>query len=468
MVPGRESPCGDGRTAPRTCGDGPAWSSSRTGHSSCSPRLRGSSRGELAHHLNHHLLPAPAGMVPASAGWRGSGRAALRARGDDPDSHLHQYMPTGCSPRLRGWSLLGLLALIEVELLPAPARMVPAPRNTRTRGKPCSPRPRGWSRPDTDRARGQSLLPALAGMVLTSSGRRWAARSAPRARGDGPEAWFQDRARRDCSPRPQGWSRCAGLAGGVAVLLPAPVGMVPGRPTARPRWRSAPRARGDGPVTGAGYSGQANCSPAGGRHFGCSPRPRDGSHRGERLEDDADCSPRPRGWSRLQLQQHGPSDLLPAHAGMVPRFRSRRWSRCSAPRARGDSTQRPALLDGRVLCSPRPWGWSLAKRREDGRVRLLPAPAGMVPNSSTDVAPRTPAPCARGDGPERDTIPLARLRCSPRPQGWSHQTMAITRTPSSTTNVWRAALPGRRTKSWYSTANGPRCGSSLAAQANSR
>ncbi|CAN3979356.1 hypothetical protein KPATCC21470_1980 [Kitasatospora purpeofusca] len=113
-----------------------------------------------------------------------------------------------CSPRMRGWSLSGVAVIKPEALLPAHAGLVPATSRPPTRTGPapracgvgppylptalpvddCSPRMRGWS-PAVALVRGADfLLPAHAGLVPSPSSSRRSRRTAPRACGVGPSA----------------------------------------------------------------------------------------------------------------------------------------------------------------------------------------------------------------------------------------------------------------------------------------
>ena len=216
----------------------------------------------------------------------------------------------------------------------------------------CSPRPRGWSRPGRPAARRAHLLPAPAGMVPGTTSRTPPARSAPRARGDGPPSAVDFAEPDTCSPRPRGWSPRHHQAPALLGLLPAPAGMVPPRTGRTRTTAAAPRARGDGPSNLPGIGSLSVCSP------------------------------RPRGWSPVGQFAHRPGRLLPAPAGMVPPPRRRHSPQEAAPRARGDGPPAQLARATVIHCSPRPRGWS----RPDGALRdvldLLPAPAGMVPRRS--------------------------------------------------------------------------------------
>ncbi|BCM71190.1 hypothetical protein EASAB2608_06524 [Streptomyces sp. EAS-AB2608] len=173
-----------------------------------------------------------------------------------------------CSPHPRGWSLRAGHDWDLVDLLPAPAGMVPIGASgpalpltaPRTRGDgpgeaspwdigdACSPHPRGWSQRGLDRRVQVALLPAPAGMVPGLGHPPIKAGTAPRTRGDGPYKVTSKMSVTVCSPHPRGWSLVGQFASRLAVLLPAPAGMVPAaRPAARTR-TPAPRTRGDGPA----------------------------------------------------------------------------------------------------------------------------------------------------------------------------------------------------------------------------
>ena len=165
----------------------------------------------------------------------------------------------------------------------------PGTRPCRSRATPCSPRTRGWSPKPGPRSRGDSVLPAHAGMVPLHRTPPFFSACAPRARGDGPEAHHQHLIDRKCSPRTRGWSRQGPEGLRPVGVLPAHAGMVPSsapRSRARP---SASRARGDGP----------------------RPPPADFF--------SSMCFPRTRGWSPASRGTERRKSVLPAHAGMVPR-----------------------------------------------------------------------------------------------------------------------------------------------------
>jgi hypothetical protein len=355
--------------APRARGDGPSTGAGRGRRWRCSPRTRGWSPGQNGQPRLSPVLPAHAGMVPSlrcslSSFWR-----APRARGDGPRCPPSEPLNTWCSPRTRGWSHLPAPGDVEHRVLPAHAGMVPAAARRpplgagapRARGDgpssarrapssaACSPRTRGWSPGAHQPAPPRRVLPAHAGMVPAEPASPCAPGRAPRARGDGPGEEGQEHERERCSPRTRGWSRSARAPGPRRRVLPAHAGMVPrkrARPGAMP---GAPRARGDGPGPVRDTHADGACSPrtrgwsrlrSAGRvccvvlpaHAGmvprgdtcgtsatCAPRARgDGPTAMTRRAGSLQCSPRTRGWSLLLVQAPAPAGVLPAHAGVGP------------------------------------------------------------------------------------------------------------------------------------------------------
>ena len=316
----------------------------------CSPHPRGWSQLPAREELVCPLLPAPAGMVPSAASRTTRSRSAPRTRGDGPHTRPHSRSVSSCSPHPRGWSLEQQREQKPDDLLPAPAGMVPQTKRSgpvacsapRTRGDgpqataiaamtpSCSPHPRGWSHRHGRRRPRPHLLPAPAGMVPSRLRRPPGRSSAPRTRGDGPSVIGPASDRGLCSPHPRGWSRLGLVHARLPLLLPAPAGMVPS-PRSCGRWATAaPRTRGDGPAC-------ARSSPAW-----------------------LPCSPHPRGWSRMGVERNTLDALLPAPAGMVPPCPSTTTRLAAAPRTRG---------------------WSRWEGESVRVLDLLPAPAGMVPQS---------------------------------------------------------------------------------------
>src|SRR5262249_49717720 len=153
--------------------------------------------------------------------------------------------------------------------------------------------------------------------------------TAPRTCGDGPDGLVAQAAWCGCSPRLRGWSLGVGRRCLLALLLPAPAGMVPrtGHESAR-SW-PAPRACGDGPdIGGSGWSMRG-------------------------------CSPRLRGWSLRVSCGCFFFHLLPAPAGMVLVTPGFGLFGAPAPRACGDGP--------------------MGRSEQVHIMALLPAPAGMVP-----------------------------------------------------------------------------------------
>ncbi len=137
-------------------------------------------------------------------------------------------------------------------------------------------------------------------------------KSAPRARGDGPDAAAMSLHVRCCSPHTRGWTRLPQHLKRALLLLPAHAGMDPTSRRAVTGWASAPRARGDGPA------------------------------KVETWRAYILCSPRTRGWPRLPVLDRARGPLLPARAGMISKRGSSGSSKHGCPRAGGDGPQYPS------------------------------------------------------------------------------------------------------------------------------
>ncbi len=181
---------------------------------------------------------------------------------------------------------------------------------------------------------------------------------------------------------------------------------------------AAPRTRGDGPSA---------CSTAGWR---------------------APCSPHARGWSPLRQRQAPERALLPARAGMVPAPARLPGGGLPAPRTRGDG---PPYGNGKhpsELCSPHARGWSRSGVRLGRYGDLLPARAGMVPDS-TAARPGfwTCSPHARGWSPLRTarlrtaSLLPARAGMVPRSRGGAHRPLLPAPAGTSTSGHRKEASP---------------------------
>ncbi len=88
---------------PRACGGGPALSDSRYGQLKWSPRVRGWSLLGVGGDLGNLVVPAHAGVVPGpKAPFRDSERGP-RACGGGPQSAMTPASPPRWFPRMRGW-----------------------------------------------------------------------------------------------------------------------------------------------------------------------------------------------------------------------------------------------------------------------------------------------------------------------------------------------------------------------------
>ncbi len=223
-------------------------------------------------------------------------------------------------------------------------------------------------------------------------------RSAPRARGDGPIRTAGSPRPSACSPHPRGWSLERDPEHEAGRLLPAPAGSrIAG--VVVPEVRLLPT------------------------HVGIVPQPQPRAPHPALLTAPAgNCDPAPRGRGdgpRSTWVVRVPAVLPAAPAGMVPAGQREGRGLQAAPRARGDGPSRRTATPWICGCSPHPRGWSRHRPHGAASVPLLPAPAGMVPNWSTRRSTCPAAPRACGDGPVDYWGVSTTFTCSPRPRGWS-------------------------------------------------
>lgn len=94
----------------------------------------------------------------------------------------------------------------------------------------------------------------------------------------------------------------------------------------------------------------------------------------------------------LRDKNAGQSEVLPAGAGMVPPCAAAPGRRVSAPRTCGDGPLMPIHPGWDGKCSPCKRGWPHLDLVHFDLEEVLPAQAGMAPQSDRH-AKRGPAPC---------------------------------------------------------------------------
>ena len=314
-----------------------------------SPRWRGWS-------LDRRRLAVLGGVVPALAGVVPRGRSPARAA---PAS----------SPRWRGWSVVGVVEVDLGGVVPALAGVVPCPcrAGSPTPGRPraggggpparparrscaaSSPRWRGWSRLPEGPGSDEPVVPALAGVVPASPGRRPRGRGRPRAGGGGPSTTVPAAAFAGSSPRWRGWSPEHRRQHRAEHVVPALAGVVR-RPAPQPRPAPCrPRAGGGGPWV-------------------------------RTVSDDCPgSSPRWRGWSGVEVTQPQHVRVVPALAGVVPGAPARRPQPPSRPRAGGGGPSSASPAADHSASSPRWRGWSRSVAGWRHGRAVVPALAGVVP-----------------------------------------------------------------------------------------
>ncbi len=202
-------------SAPRARGDGPFERGTPEDADLCSPRPWGWSFDVISHPFKDWLLPASAGMTPCRVKRSTLGRSAPCARREGPRSGLrtvqHRLLHACC---VRGDDPSNGFVNLGTGI--------------------CSSRPRGWSSRNQQRPDRRFLLPALAGMVPTSTCPRLPSPTAPRACGDGPMEALVGSMAAICSLHPRGWSPSQGCRPPrPEPPAPPPAGMVPFCPARR-------------------------------------------------------------------------------------------------------------------------------------------------------------------------------------------------------------------------------------------
>ena len=338
-----------------------------------SPRPRGWSPGRRGGWVPTGVVPAPAGVVPPACPPPPRSTRRPRARGGGPHARARLVELAQSSPRPRGWSPQDRRPQADDRVVPAPAGVVPRRRHPvrhpgrrpRARGGgPCpgsravaasasSPRPRGWSRVVVAEQLGEGVVPAPAGVVPTSCARPCAPRGRPRARGGGPAGRDDHQQGAGSSPRPRGWSPARCTRGGTVGVVPAPAGVVPARAGETSTGGRRPRARGGGPRREA-----ERCA-------------------------DLGSSPRPRGWSHPGGPARPVQGVVPAPAGVVPGSAAGPRPPSCRPRARGGGPGVNVTPLHPPVSSPRPRGWSPLDLAAEVVGLVVPAPAGVVPRWCT-------------------------------------------------------------------------------------
>ena len=245
---------------PRTRGDGPVRSKSRSGRMTASPHPRGWTPAVVAYEAVRRGFPAPAGMDPRRRRLRGRPERLPRTRGDGPNVEESDLLLIGASPHPRGWTPLGIARHLKREGFPAPAGMdlresgsqPPGHGLPRTRGdgpvgdqvavllSTASPHPRGWTPAGRRAERAPEGFPAPAGMDRREGAELLRSAGLPRTRGDGPVSSSVSLRPVGASPHPRGWTRDRPLVKRFLTGFPAPAGMDPDARSPRPPERRLP------------------------------------------------------------------------------------------------------------------------------------------------------------------------------------------------------------------------------------
>ena len=335
-----------GRARPRTRGGLPCQPPAGRGQGVARPRTRGGLPVGMAVDRAPAPRPRTRGGLPASSPVSPGRRPRPRTRGGLPRSPARRCCPRSSSPHARGSSpAVPVLARPDL-LVPARAGVFPRIGWSATSRTP-RPRTRGGLPRSTDVPAPHRLVPARAGVFPHAREVRRARRSRPRTRGGVP---IDGRTRcpgsQPSSPHARG---CSASRSGPIAARPRPRtrGGLPTRPRCRPRPAVVPARAGVFPVGTVRRAHVAALVPARAGVF-LSP-------------EGAVMRVRPR----------------PRTRGGLPSLLVTVLVRCSRPRTRG-GVPGPVLYGWqRVYSSPHARGSSPAQHSHDGRVRLVPALAGV-------------------------------------------------------------------------------------------
>ena len=109
---------------PRECGGDPVKSAEMAEKNLLSPRMRGWSCNFLTACGSFWVIPANAGVILKKCAPVVSPPGYPRECGGDPTLCIIIDKVSGLSPRMRGWSRLGVLCLLSVQVIPANAGVI--------------------------------------------------------------------------------------------------------------------------------------------------------------------------------------------------------------------------------------------------------------------------------------------------------------------------------------------------------
>ncbi len=394
---------------PRTRGGVPVrWTVSTVADAS-SPHARGCSPGAERVGLLSGVVPARAGVFPATPSWCITPSRRPRTRGGVPRSREARHLAVESSPHARGCSALSAGRPTDWEVVPARAGVfrlrccspaTPASR-PRTRGgvpveryrseldRESSPHARGCSQDLRDAVEARDVVPARAGVFPTTGARVSPSRSRPRTRGGVPWARLVDAPRGGSSPHARGCSDHARRYGGVGLVVPARAGVFPRAPGIGGAPSSRPRTRG-----------------------GVPPASLD-------LIDDVESSPHARGCSPLGLLRTRSAPVVPARAGVFRPRRCRGLEGWSRPRTRGGVPACDSWRASPVRSSPHARGCSPHAARFVFEAAVVPARAGVFRSPTCRCPTSTGRPRTRGGVPVAVTVEGLADGSSPHARGCS-------------------------------------------------
>ena len=413
-----------------------------------SPRERGCFRNGQHGPMPCGVLPARAGVLPTLRHIMATARSPPRASGGASRVCARPQGLHASSPRERGCFLQRDVSRSHSHVLPARAGVLPSMAQwpSLKSGPPRASGGASWHEPDQQEVGASSprergcfrhyrrwtrqfpVLPARAGVLPPSKLNVASLSSPPRA--SGGASWFVAgiMSSNVSSPRERGCFLLGGMGSASQGVLPARAGVLPlGVPSPlRGRW-SSPRERGCYPCTaGTGPAADVLPARAGVLPVGCSwravtvgpPRASGGASDVQRsAHAPRPSSPRERGCFLGRDAGAGRDRVLPARAGVLPLGApSPLRGRCP-PRASGGASWGERQYWVIQWSSPRERGCFRGRAAPSTARAVLPARAGVLPESpSRDERERCP-PRASGGASVAAFLPAEEEMSSPRERG---------------------------------------------------
>ena len=171
------------------------------------------------------IFPADAGVNLILPSASTSYPNIPRGCGGEPEIPVRSYIQDPYSPRMRGWTWLGILHYIHFWIFPADAGVNLTHSNNIFRNLKYSPRMRGWTWFRCQFLVLVFIFPADAGVNLNNCSKFCADVNIPRGCGGEPEQNSYQRYEKGYSPRMRGWTCNMQLIITEKPIFPADAGV---------------------------------------------------------------------------------------------------------------------------------------------------------------------------------------------------------------------------------------------------